>query len=456
MTAQNLSLPPTLPNASHLANGLALKRDPFAFFSRLAREAGDFACYTVASGETIYFVNDPALVREVLGAQEANFTKWAFNSSFRLIFGQGLNGSEGLLHRHMHRVARPALLPGRVPDYAATMLELSAAHQARWREGELDLGSAMSLLTVEIMAKTLFDVQLDDVAGDILGVGQTLQKLSDRLGSSPADDREFNAANTRLSEIARELIRRHRAAGRSDDTLLGLLLAAQSENREHRELVTDEQIVEELRTFLLAGHVTTANVLSCAFWLLSREPAVAAELRRNLDTVLGNRAPTLADLPALEICERIFLETVRLYPPVWVLGREALRDVQLGGYTVPAGAKLVIVPWTLHRDACLFPEPERFDPARWADNARSRLPRGSFIPFSAGARSCLGERFAMLEGTLLLASVAQGWSFDEIPGRPAPGWSPQAILWPRRGVWLQATRRRASAAAQAPTLMSSS
>ncbi len=448
--ASSHPLPPTLPDASPVGNGLALKRDPLAFFARLAREAGDVAHYELESG-VVYFLNDPALIREVLHTREKAFRKWAFNSGHGRIFGTGLNGSEDPLHRRMQTIMRPAFRPRSLADYAQEMSALTEEAQRDWAEGSLELSRELTLLTLEIVARTLFSVSLRDAAAGIMTATETLQRYSSRLGSAADDDRAFDAANDRLTAVCHELIERRRRAQEPDESLLALLLAAQgAEDETTARFVSDEQIVQELRTFLLAGHVTTAYTLAAAFSRLGRHPEIEEALHRQLDATLGEtdrRLPGAGDLAALEICEHIFLETLRLHPPVWVLGREALDEVTLGegdgAVTLPAGARLVIVPWLLHRDARWFPEPDRFLPARWAgDGARARLPRGAFLPFSTGSRSCIGERFAMLQGTLLLATLAQRWTFRDLRPTPHdPGWSPQIILWPRRGVRLDARRR---------------
>jgi cytochrome P450 len=158
---------------------------------------------------------------------------------------------------------------------------------------------------------------------------------------------------------------------------------------------------------------------------------------------LAGRAPRAEDLPQLVFCEAIMLEALRLYPPVWVFGREALTDVQLNGYTIKTGEELVVCAWLLHRDANIFPEPESFKPERWLGGARSKLPRCSYLPFSTGPRNCLGEHFAMMESILVLASVARNWQFRELPDRPDPGWSAQLLYWPRRGIRLRAEHRAA-------------
>jgi cytochrome P450 len=433
-------LPPTLADTSPLANGIALTRDPLGFFTRLQKEVGDLAHY-VLNDRVVYFVNDIRLVREILITHESRFAKWAFNESFRAIFGKGLIGSHGDLHNQMRKIAHPPMQPSRLGRYVEIIVERTRQRQKNWREGELNLSREMTLLTLEVIARALFSVPLGPRAETILEATEMLLRLNTKLGGAAEDIAAFEKANQSIADIAQEIIEEAKSAP-EDGGLLPTLLAA------HRAgLISDEQLREEVRTFILAGHVTTAQSLACAFWLVARQPDAQQRITEEVDAVLGGRSPRLEDVPKLAFCEAVVLETLRLYPPVWVFGREALAEVQLDGFTLPAGRELVICPWMLHRNPEIFPEPDSFKPERWHNGARLRLPRGSYLPFSTGARNCLGEHFAMLESILVLASVVQEWTVRELPGRPDPGWTPQLLYWPRRGIKLEIARR-AKAAAQ--------
>ena len=431
-------LPPTLPDTSPLANVLALKRDLLGFFTRLAREAGSFAHYTTGPGNVFYFVNDPAPIREVLVRQEDAFRKWSLSDTYHLVLGRSVVTSDEPLHRKLQAVERPAFHQNRMPEYARLMVEAATERQTAWDEGEMEVEREMHALALEVAAQTFFSTSVAEGLDAHLDAAAAIRRLSGQFGSSGQEDDAFLEANGHFVAFARELLDRRRQDGGSDADLLALLLHAQLRDG---ETMTDAQIVDEIRAFLLAGHLTTATVMAGTLWLLSRDLETQAALHRELDAVLGGRAPTLADVPALGWCERVFLEALRLFPPVWVLHREAVRPVRLGGYDLPAGAKLLIIPWTLHRVPEIFPEPERFLPARWENDARSRLPRGAFLTFAAGSRSCMGERFAMVEGVLLLATLLQRWRFEPSPRQQELVWYPHIVLWPRRGVLLRATQR---------------
>ncbi|MEY2546328.1 MAG: hypothetical protein QOG48_1445 [Verrucomicrobiota bacterium] len=435
MSILQKKLPPTLPDSSPVANGIALTRDPLGFYSRLAREAGDFAHY-ILSDRLVYFVNDPRIVREILLVREADFAKWAFNDSFRVIFGTGLIGSHGETHRKMRKVAQPPLQPSVVPRYAKIIVDLTRQRQKAWQNGVIDFSREMNMLTIQIVTRALFSISFsEERTNEVREAVSTLLRLNTKLGGAPVDVAAFNEANEVINRICAQ-IADEGPSDPSDGNLLAVLLEAQRAG-----VMPPEQLREELRTILLAGHVTTSQTLSCMFWLLARNPHAREQIDREIESVTAGATPGIEHVPHLKFCERVVLETLRLYPPVWVFGREALHDVELEGVTIETGEELVIVPWLLHRNPEFFPEPDAFKPERWENDLRSRLPRGSYLPFSTGARSCLGEHFAMLETILVLASIAQQWKFADLPDSPDPGWSAQLLFWPRRGIRLQAERR---------------
>jgi cytochrome P450 len=428
-------LPPTFHDTSPVANGLALARDQLGFFSRLAREAGDFAHYELSDG-IVYVVNDPALVREVLIVQEDSFRKWAFHRALD-VFGTGLLGSQGELHRRMRQIVRPPLQQNRVAEYATKIVDLAEKRLSAWREGEIDLSREMELLTLEIVSELLFSVPLGDRAAKILDLSHAVQRLSERPSSSPADERSFTEANAALTAIGHEILQERMRRPVSDDLLSHLFVAHQKDG----EAVSADQVLQEMRTIIMAGHVTTAITIASALWLLAQNPHVENFWQGEVDEKVGSRRPAADDVDLLPFCEMILCETLRLYPPVWIMGRETLREVKLGGYVLPRGSHVLILPWLLHRDPRFFHEPEKFNPERWRDDARARLPRCAYLPFSTGSRSCVGDRFAMMEATLVLALIAQRWKFVELPAKPDPGWTPQIVYWPRRGIRLIAQRR---------------
>jgi len=205
--------------------------------------------------------------------------------------------------------------------------------------------------------------------------------------------------------------------------------------------MTDGQLADEARTFLLAGHETTAISLSWSFYLLATHPEIQAALGEELDRVLGDRLPTAADLPQLKLTERIVLEAMRLYPPAFMIGREAVAEFELGNYLVPAGTTIFMSQWVIQRDGRYFDEPEKFEPDRWLPERGADRPKMAYFPFGGGPRICIGNTFAMLESILVLATVARQWSMTLVPGQRII-LSPVLTLRPRYGIQVALSRRR--------------
>jgi cytochrome P450 len=297
---------------------------------------------------------------------------------------------------------------------------------AGWHSGETrDLHADMMRLTLEIVAKTLFDA---DVAGQAREVGDALEEGMQTFvrrwkSIYPLPEWIPTPNNLRIKRVARRLdtilyriIQERRASGEDRGDLLSMLLHAQDEDDGGR--MTDKQLRDEAMTLFLAGHETTANALSWALYLLTSHPEVEARLAAELRDVLGGRSPTVADLPRLRYTEMVVTEAMRLYPPVYAFGREAVQACTLGGYHVPAGMTIVMSQWVMHRDGRYFDNPEKFLPERWADGLAKRLPKFAYFPFGGGPRLCIGNGFAMMEAVLILATVAQQFRITLVPDHP--------------------------------------
>lgn len=278
----------------------------------------------------------------------------------------------------------------------------------------------MTRLTLGIVIKSLFDLELE---GEAAVVGPTLGEVMEyfsKLQSVVLPDwvptpsaRRYRAAVARLDAFVSGLVRRRREAGGDTGDLLSLLLEARYEDGSR---MSDPRIRDEVLTLALAGHETTSINLAFCFHLLARHPEAQAALHRELDTVLGGREPSVEDLAALRYTESVVKESLRLYPPAWSISREAVDEDEIAGWHVPAGAMVVMNPWTVHRDARLFEAPEAFRPERWLDGLEQRLPRFAWFPFGGGPRLCIGAGFALMESRLVLATLAQRFHFERVPG----------------------------------------
>jgi len=375
-------------------------------------------------------VNHPDLVEEVLVTRNRHFIKHFALRMTQTTLGNGLLTSEGEFWRRQRRLAQPAFHRDRIAGYAAVMVEYAERMLAGWADGQVrDVHDDMMRVTLEVVAKTLFDADISGDSADASAAMETLMRcFTARVGRiirlperfpTPVNLRLRRAAR-RLDQILFRIIAERRAGGEDRGDLLSMLLHAQDEDDVR---MTDHQLRDEAMTLFMAGHETTADTLTWAWYLLSQDPEVEARLHAELAEVLGGRAPGVADLPRLAYTEHVVTETLRLYPTVWLLGREAIEPCEVGGYRVPVGTTVYMSQWVVHRDPRFFDDPEVYHPDRWADGLAQRLPRYAYFPFGGGPRICIGNGFAMMESVLLLATIAQRFRLALAPGamiKPLP------------------------------------
>jgi cytochrome P450 len=426
------------------------RRDPLKFLARLAREYGDVVRFK-AGPQRIFLLNHPDHVRDVLVTHHERFHKGRALKRAKRLLGESLLTSEGAFQRRQRRLAQPAFHRQRINSYGSVMVEYAERVGARWREGEtLDVSSEMMRLTLAVVGKTLFDA---DVESDADEVGEALTEVmelfdylmlpfSELLEKLPLlpPQRRFVRARARLDSVVYRIIeeRRHSATDRGD--LLSMLLLAVDEEGD-RTGMTNEQLRDETMTLFLAGHETTANALTWCWHLLARNPEAEARLHEELDTVLeGGRAPKVEDFAALRYTEMVVAETMRLYPPAWAIGRLAIEDHEVGGYSIPRGSLVLVSQYVMHRDPRFFSEPGRFDPERWTPEAKASRPQFSYFPFGGGPRRCIGEGFAWMEAVLMLATLARRWRLRPTHGAKVET-HPRITLRPKGTVPMIAERR---------------
>jgi cytochrome P450 len=398
------------------------RRDPAGFLEKMARQYGDLV-YIPLGRQHIYCVSHPDVIRDVLVTHQNKFKKSRMLERARVLLGDGLLTSEGDHHRRQRRLVQPAFHRDRLAGYGTVMVDRAARLRDQWTPGQsLDVLQEMMRLTLAIVAKTLFSTEVDSEADEI-GKALTevfslfeiiLMPFSEILEKLPLPAvRRFKRARQRLDETIYRLIAERRSNPRDTGDLLSMLLLASDE--EGSGGMTDEQVRDEALTLFLAGHETTADALTWAWYLLSQNPQAEAAFHAELDRVLGSRLPRFEDLPQLRYTESVFAETLRLYPPAWGIGRRALEQYPVGGFTIPARSVVLMSPYVVHRDRRWFADPEAFQPERWLAED-SRRPKFAYFPFGGGARVCIGERFAWMEGTLLLAAIGQRWRLRLEPG----------------------------------------
>lgn len=426
---------------------LLRRRQMTELLERASRQA-DLAHFRLGF-EHAYLVSTPELVRELFGPLGRVTAKGRGLEQARLLLGEGLLTSEGDLHRRQRRLVQPAFHASRMAAYADVMRAEAAALPARagWADGAVrDLSVDMADLTLRIVGRALFAT---DLAADSAAVAGALAELLARfqrvmLPGGPLlnrlplpSTRRVEAAIAELDGVVRRLIAEHRADGRQD-SLLAVLLAAPDEDG--RPMPAD-QVRDEVLTLMLAGHETTANALAWSWLLLDRHPAAAARL--HAEVAAAPAGPEVADLPWTRA---VVAETMRLYPPAWVVGRRMLADAEIGGWRVPARSIVMASQWVTHRDPRWWPEPTAYRPERWIsggafDEAAPGQPRGAYFPFGMGRRVCVGEHFAWTEAVLVLAALARDWAPVLLPGHPVDV-LPAVTLRPRHGLRMTLHRRR--------------
>ncbi len=394
----------------------AVQRAPIPFFARLAREYGDASMFSIGPQKIVFF-NHPDLVRELLVTQNRFFHKSRVLQRSKIVFGEGLLTSEDPLHLRQRRLVQPAFHRDRIARYAEVMVERAARTRDRWREGqELDIHQEMMRLTLEVVAKTLFDADVESEAGEI---GAALTRLIDLfphlmnplaplLQKLPIPSTiRFRRAVERLDRTIYNIIGERRASGEDRGDLLSMLLLAQDVEGDGGGM-TDQQVRDEAMTLFLAGHETTANALAWTFYLLAQHPDVAETLRAHV----ASQPIAAADYPRLDFAEMVLAESMRHFPPAWAVSRLALEDVVIGDWLVPRGAVAVVCEAVMHRDPRFWPDSDRFDPTRFTPEAKATRPKFAYFPFGAGPRICIGESFAWMEGVLMLATLAQRWRME--------------------------------------------
>ena len=423
-------------------------RDQLGFYARCARDYGDVVPVRLGPfpGLLIYH---PDAIEEVLVARNRDFIKSRGVRLMRAFLGDGLFTAEGDLWLRQRRLMQPAFHRQRVAAYGETMAAYAARRAADWHEGVvLDVHEEMMAVTRAIVAKTLFDADVSEEARAIGDASEiVMEYFGKRLGSllallpvwlpTPANLRVHRAIR-RLDKVVYRMIADRRRSPEDRGDLLSILLQAQDADDGSR--MTDRQVRDEVMTLFLAGHETTAVALSWTWYLLAQYPEVDARLADELRATLGGRSPAVADLPALRYTEMIVMESMRLYPPAYGIGREAARPTEVAGHPVPAGGVVIMPTWVVHRDARWFDEPEAFRPERWAHDALRPLPRFAYFPFGAGPRQCIGNTFATMEATLILAVLAQCFRLALMPAqRVTP--TPYITLRPEPGIRVRLARR---------------
>ncbi len=428
---------------------LRFKDNTFNAFVTLAREYSPVARFPISPKRSLFLCSTPEGAQHVLQDNHKNYRKAVTYNFIKPVVGEGLLTSHGDLWLRQRRLVAPIFHRRRIQSYAATMAETTEELLERWeRHGEapLDIAESMSQVTLSIAGKLLFnrDIGLEsDWIGDALvllfrDVNQRIMSPLRVPRSVPTpQNRRVQKAIERLEKLVYGLIEERRGRAEELDDLLSMFMLAEDE--ETGEKMSDEQIRDELMTFIIAGHDTTSNLLSWALYLLSKHPGVRRRLEEEVDDVVSGQIPTFEEVRKLDYLEQVIDETFRLFPPAWTVEREPIEDDVICGYHIPAGSIVSVGPYFVHHNADVWDNPEGFDPDRFAPD-KDRPPRYAHFPFGGGPRMCVGADFAILEAKLILGAIIRRFRLDLLTGHII---EPEGTvtLYPKHGIQMRLRRR---------------
>lgn len=473
---------PLIPGATLLGHLEEIRDDRFAFFEKLNRTCGDIGRASFL-GAPIVFANSPELLHEILVEKAKSFMKSpGLRGPLRPLAGEGLFTSDGDLWKRQRKLMSPLFTHAMVAGYAPIMADCAREAVAGLREGEvIDAARLTTHIAMRVAGKALFDAETMDeadelgealtlaltwvnevtssvpyaaqlqVSGLLLKIAELLPEALREKGVALAEDlvepirwpgeqrRKLDQALATVERRVERMIAERRAAGLGRKDLLTLLLSAHDEEGG----MSDKQVRDEIITLFVAGHETTATALAWSLYLLARDPEAYAKARAEA-LALEGRAPTFEDLPRLSYCLKVFKESLRIYPPVYFFGRQAIADVTLGGYELPRNSIVLISLYAMQRRAEVWPDPLRFDPERFTPEAEEARHKQAWVPFSAGPRTCIGNHFALMEGPIVLATILGRADLELVSDAEIPP-DNSATLRPKGGVSMRVRAVRGAA-----------
>mgnify|MGYP005813879243 CR=1 FL=1 len=417
-----------LPPSPAGGNLRQLVREPLTFFQSIAAQYGDIVCYRPAP-EAAYLINHPDYVRHVLVDNNRNYSKATYsNMIFNRIVGEGLLTSEGDVWRTQRRMMQPAFHHTRLEQMDVMITDATSALLDQWQAAyaagkPIDLPREMAALTLTITTRALFGVDLGD---EVRQVGEIVNRAAGLL-EKPSNPQVVQSA-AELSALVDRIIQQRKRDFRDAGDLLSSLLLAREEHT--GAAMSDAQLRSQILTLMLAGYETTASALTWTWYLLAGHPWAAGRVRAEVRDALQGRPPRYADMEHLPYTRMVFSESLRLFPPAWTLGRRALGEDEIGGYYVAPNTVLAVCIYSLHRHPAFWPDPDRFDPERFSPENSAGRHKFAYVPFGAGPRQCIGNNFGLMEACLVIASIAQRFEMQIVPGVEA---KPQALFVLRPG-----------------------
>ncbi|MGH9964584.1 MAG: cytochrome P450, partial [Nitrososphaeraceae archaeon] len=430
--------------------------------SKIADEYGDLSHFKLGRLH-VYLINNPDYIEKILIYDHSNFSKGPRLQSAKRLLGEGLVTSEGEFHKSQRKLIQSLFLPKKISSYGAIMTDRALRMIQGWKNGSVvNIHSELMKVTLSIICKSVMNYEMESKQakdfGNAFSITKTyasrlqhpLGQILDRVPILPKVAQAKGAGKT-LNTIVYGLISERRKViekGTNDksfsgEDLLSKLIKVQADDG---SIMTDKQLRDEIITILIAGHETTSNALTWTYYLLSQNPQIERRVFEEIDSVLGGNSgafkqPSIADLPKLNYVEKVFREAMRLYPPVWTMGRFVQNDYALGGYMLPRGSSLMFSQYVMHHSSKYYDNPKIFDPDRWTEEFKMHLPRFSYFPFGGGIRGCVGEPFAWQEGILLLATISSYWSMRLAPDQRVK-LQAGITLSPKNGIEMKLKSRR--------------
>jgi len=415
--------------------------DMLGFMSKASKEYGDVVYFRLFR-QRAFLLNHPDLIKDVLVTHNRNFTKSRALERSKIILGNGLITSEGDYHLRQRRLAQPAFHHRRILNYGRVMVDYASKSCGQWQDGEtIDLHREMMEVTLKIVAKTLYDTEVESETAEISNAVGVLMgmfprlifPLSEYLDWLPLPvNKRFEKSREVLDKIVYRIIESRRRSGEDRGDLLSMFLLAQDEEGDN-SIMTDLQVRDEVITLFLAGHETVANALTWTCFLISQHPETEKKILKELSDVLGNRSPGPEDMDNLTYTRMVLTESMRLYPPVWTMARRAIDDYKVGEYILPSKSVIFFSQYLIQRDPRFYDAPDLFIPERWTKDNENSRPQYAYFPFGGGPRRCIGEQFAWMEGILLLATLVKRWKMNLAPGQRVE-MNPLITLRPKFGL----------------------
>ncbi|WP_245805789.1 cytochrome P450 [Bacillus alkalicellulosilyticus] len=428
----------------------SFQSNPLAFLSAMEEQHGDIAPFRFGPFQRVYLVSNPDLIKEVLVTKQELFVKSQDLKALKPLIGEGLLTSEKDFHLQQRRLIQPSYRKSHITHYAQDMIATTSNYISNWKDiEERNLTNDMMNITLGIISKTMFSLPFDEgnaVIGEPmeavmkLGIRRMRSLLPLPLLIPTKNNRRFKQAIKELDQVLYHLIEKRRKESVKHKDVLGILMEARDE--EKGTGMSDIQLRNEMMTIFLAGHETTANALSWAFYLLSKHPDIQEKLHQELDTVIGQGHLTPSHFQSLPYTQNIISETMRLYPPAYVIGRKADTAVTIGDHPFKKGDMVLISPYVMHRKSSFFENPNEFIPERFEHAFIKSLPTFAYFPFGGGPRVCIGNHFAMMEAVLVLATISHRYSFKMPEHHPIVKPQPLITLRPKPRIELLMEKRR--------------